>query len=507
MYTRGKPAHLLCLLHLLSLLLAPSAHAQAGGTFFVATTGSNTTGTGTSGNPWATITHAVDTMPDQALVLVKPGTYNGRVNLRQVFASGITVRSEVPYRAVLRHNATVVTCYDCRGITLEGFDIAHSGAGAGALVIQIQDLLGPPNHAGRMVLRNNVLHDSWNNDILKINNGARDVQVLGNLFYNQAGSDEHIDINSIDGVTVRGNVFFNDFAGSGRPVGNDTSSYIVIKDSNALDDDLLGARNVLVDGNVFLHWEGSTGSNFVLVGEDGQAYHEAFDVTVENNLMLGDSSNVMRASFGIKGSRDVTFRHNTVVGDLPALAFAMRLNREGANPQIEGAAFHGNVWSDPMGTMGSSGAGNGNDFSDTPPADTLSFILERNLYWNGGSALPFDGAELINTTDDPSALVADPELPLPMAGPVLPRWNPGTGLFADGSTTIAELFTRLVADFGTPAPASPAVGAGEPATAPTRDILGHPRGAAPTLGAVEVAFLFADGFESGDLSGWDLVVP
>ncbi len=507
MDTWGKPTRRVHLaLILLATLVASSAEPQAGGTFYVATTGSDTTGTGSSANPWATITHAVDTVPDQALVLVKPGTYNGRVNLRQVFALGITVRSETAYRAVLRHTSTVVTCYDCRGITLEGFDIAHTGSGAGALVIQIQDLLGPPNHAGRMVLRDNILHDSWNNDILKINNGARDVLVEGNLFYNQAGSDEHIDINSIDGVTVRGNVFMNDFAGSGRPVGNDTSSYIVIKDSNGLDDDLLGARNVLVDGNVFLHWEGSSGSNFVLVGEDGQSYHEAFDVTVENNLMLGDSGNVMRASFGIKGSRDVTFRYNTVVGNLPALAFAMRLNREGANLQIEDAHFFGNIWSDPSGTMGSSGAGNGNDFSDTPAADTLSFELRRNLYWNGINPLPFDAAELINPSDDAEPVVADPELP-GTAGLVLPRWNPGTGLFADGSSRITEVFTRLVELYGTPATTSPAGGAGDVMLAPARDILGRPRSSAPTLGAVELSFLFADGFESGDLSGWDLVFP
>ena len=171
------------------LLLFPSLSlGQAGGTFFVATNGSDTTGTGSSANPWATITKAVDTVPDQALVLVRSGTYNGLVNLRQSFAAGITVRSEVPYRAVLRHTSTVVTCYECRGINLEGFDIAHSGAGAGALVIQIQDLLGPPNHAGRLVLRDNIIHDSFNNDLLKVNNGARDVLVAGNVFLRWEGS-------------------------------------------------------------------------------------------------------------------------------------------------------------------------------------------------------------------------------------------------------------------------------------------------------------------------------
>ena len=40
--------------------------------------------------------------------------------------------------------------------------------------------------------------------------------MVNNVFYNQSGSDEHIDINSVTDVLVQDNVFFNDFAGSGR---------------------------------------------------------------------------------------------------------------------------------------------------------------------------------------------------------------------------------------------------------------------------------------------------
>jgi hypothetical protein len=448
--------------------------------FYVATGGDDANGDGSAGNPWATITRAVDTVPDGSTVLVLPGTYFGRVHLRREFNQGIVVRSQVAYQARLRNDGTVVTCFYGKGITLEGFDIAHSGAGASALVVQIQDLIGAPggnDFVSRITLRNNILHDSFDNDILKVNNGAGNILIEGNLFYNQSGSDEHIDVNSVTDVVIQDNVFFNDFAGSGRTNANDTSSYVVIKDSNGASDSNLGSHRVTVRRNVFLNWEGSTGHNFVLVGEDGNPYFEAQDVLVENNLMLGHSRNVMRAPFGVKGGRSVTFRHNTVAGDFPSLAFAMRLNTEGSNPANENIQFFNNVWSDPTGTM--------EDFSDAPPGQTASFTLRNNLYWNGGAALPQDAAEQVNYTDDARRLVADLQLP-GQAGVVPPRWDGAAGRFAEGSTTIREAFVRLVSLYGRPAPGSAVLGAAEPGTAAAQDILGNPRPAsAPDLGAFQ----------------------
>jgi len=459
-----------------ALSLAPVTAASAP-VFYVATDGDDSTGDGSFSSPWATITHALDSVPDASTILVRPGTYHGRVSLRRSFPQGVTVRSEIAYHARLRHNATVITCFSGQGITLEGFDVAHSGPGAGALLVQIQDLIGDPggdDFVSRITLRNNVLHDSYNNDILKINNGAGNITVEGNVFYNQTGHDEHIDVNSGTDVAIQDNIFFNDFAGSGRSNQNDTGSFIVIKDSNASDDSNLGSERIIVRRNIFLNWEGSTGSNFVLVGEDGMPYYEAREVLVENNLMLGNAPNVMRAAFGVKGAIDVTFRHNTVVGDLPSLAYALRLNVEGSNPPNDNIGFYGNVWSDPTGTMGAENASRPDDFSDTPLPDTLGFFLESNLFWNGGDAIPSDATELINYTDDVGRIVANPRLRNP-AGVRLPRWIRTINVFGDGSSTIRQAFERLVALYGSGAVGSPMIDTADPAQSPTTDILGNLR--------------------------------
>lgn len=454
----------------------PPVSAQAS-EYYVATDGSDDTGDGSISNPWATITHGLDIVPDGSTILVRPGLYTGRISLRGDFSQGVTVRSEVPYQAQLRNDDRVIVSYaGCQGITLEGFDIAHDGPGAGALVIHL-DGGGTSAHTSRITLRNNVLHDSYNNDILKINNNARDILVEGNMFYNQAGSDEHIDANSITNVVIQDNVFFNDFAGSGRS-DSDTSSFIVIKDSNGNNDGILGSEHVTVRRNVFLHWEGSSGQGFVRAGEDGTANYEARDVLIENNLMLGNNTQQIRSPFQMMGVYSVTVRANTVVGDMPAKEFGARIFTYGSNPNNDQIHLHNNIWSDPSGTVGDT-------FNRGNNTNTLTF--DNNLFWNAGNPFPTSSESIIEVSDDANRVIGDPLLG-DQAGLMLPRWVPSTQQFADGSTTIRQAFEQLVTFYGVPAEGSPAVDAANPAFAPHEDILGNPRpvGGAADIGAYEL---------------------
>lgn len=477
-----------CLLLLAGVILLLTFSSTVSADFYVATDGSDTTGDGSDLHPWATITHALDNVPDASIISVKPGIYQGRVRIRGTFSYGVIVRSQIPYAAILRSNEHVMTAYadprGCSGIIIEGFEIEHIDSGAEPLMVHVDG--NGEEAVSLLIFRNNIFHDSYNNDLLKINNSAHSILVEGNMFYNQTGSDEHIDINSARNVTIQDNIFFNDFQGSGRQNYNNTSSYIVIKDSNGDDDLYLGSENITVQRNIFLNWEGSTGSNFVLIGEDGHPYYEARNVTVDNNLMIGNSENTMRAAVGVKGGENIFFRYNTVVGDLPSLAYAMRLNIEGSNPANSNIRFYSNIWADPYGTMGAQSSGGSNDFSDTPFGETSSFTLEKNLYWNGGSAIPENPGDLVNYTDDPTAVIANPNLS-DQTGLDVPRWNRTAGTFNGGFLTVRQAFLWLVYSYGRPTGSSPGKDIGSTVFAPADDILGNPRNqdAGPDIGAYE----------------------
>lgn len=439
------------------------------GVFYVAPDGSDTRGNGSAERPWATLSFACRMIPDNgSTVLVRDGVYNGRVRLHRRFTQPTVFRAEHPYRARLQADTeTVVTVYDAANLELAGFEIMRpSPAAQGILLVQVARLETAPRD---IILRNNILHDSYNNDLLKINNGLTRILIEGNVFYNQQGKDEHIDVNGATEVTIRDNIFFNDFAGSGRENRNDTGGMVVIKNSGNIAEN---GRHI-VQRNVFMNWEGYYGANFILIGEDGKPFHEAVGVMIENNLMIGNSPNRMRAALGVKGAKNIIFRNNTVAGDLPSMAYAARLNLEGKNPVNDQILFFNNIWSDPTGSMG--------EFSHGRPDESKNVSLDNNLYWNAGQPIQVS-ASVLNYTSDKRAMLGDPKL-APQAGAVLPRW---TGqAFLSGSQSIRQEFERLVWLYGTPGPGSAVIGRSDPARTPADDILGRKRKPAPDLGAFE----------------------
>lgn len=435
---------------------------------------------GTLLRPWATLEHASETVPDNGCtVWLKDGLYRGENHLVRRYATETTFRAVNPYRAVLENDGMVINLDGARNMVFDGFEIRHRGPDATVLVIKVDR--SEEVWSEQITFRNNIIHDSWNNDLFKLHNGARMITVEKNVFYNAGASEHHLDVNSVTDVTIQDNLFFNDYAGSGRTDPANSKAFITIKDSNGDEDGLEGNERITVRRNVFLNWEGGR-ETFIQVGNDGKPYHEAEDVMIESNLFIGNAPNRLFAAVGVRGSKNVTFTHNTVVGDLPASAYAMWVSLKEQNPPNENIVFRDNIWADPTGTMGAGPNGGNNEFSNGDPAQTINLVLDNNLYWNGGAAIP-DGDLVSPLLDDPHALVADPLLPGQQDPVILPRWN-GTG-FLSGNRLIREEFLRLVTTYGRLPEGSPAIGAAGTAGAGGLDILGNPRSATPDLGAFE----------------------
>ena len=431
--------------------------------------------------PWATLQHAGKNVPDNdCTVWFLPGIYSSTTRLNRRFETPTKFVSLLPYRAVLQGDDSVLTISGAKNITLEGFDIHHIGPAANPLLVAIDG--SEYGWSEYITLRDNLIHDSYNNDLLKVYNLSRFITIENNIFYNQGPPEEHMDVNSVTDVVIQDNIFFNDYEDSRRINGNQSKQFIVIKDSNGEVDGLLGSQRVTVRRNIFLNWEGQNDESFIQVGLDGKPYFEAIDIHIENNLLIGNSGNQVGAAFGVRGAKDVYFVNNTVVGDLPSKAYAARVSVTEQNPRNQNIYFYNNIWSDPSGSMGKDLEGNPNEFADGRPEDTENLVLDNNLYWNGRMNIP-DGDLLSPLRDDAHRFVTNPWLVADQSNMILPFWNGNT--FLSGETTIRAEFIRLVNEYGAIPIFSPAKDRANPQYAPSDDILAQPRRELPDLGAYE----------------------
>jgi hypothetical protein len=456
--------------------VAPAAAAECDA--WVSPTGSDS-GSGTAASPWRTMTHAAESVADAGCtVWFMPGVYNGYEEIERPFTTLTTFRSATPYAAVLQNSGTVLDIDGATNVVIDGFEIRHDGPGARSYVVNVDQ--GGGRWAENVTIRNNIIHDSHDNDLLKIHNGVRHAHVVGNVFYNQGPSEQHMDVNSVTDVVIEGNLFFNDFDASGRPSPGDTKHYIVVKDSNESADGLLGARRITIKGNVFAHWQGGNES-IIQVGNDGKSYLEARDVDIVNNLFIGDGTDRAQSVLGVAGAADVRFVNNTITGDFPTRAIALRIVRKGSNPMNERIVLANNIFSDPTGTLGAGPGETSGKFSTGESSAVTGLVLASNLYWNAGAPLP--PGDVVSPADDPGRVVADPGLESDIPAPVPTTWQGTT--FASGAHTIAQEFSRIVQRYAVPGGAVAGVGRSD--LAPATDILGNLRGSSPSAGAVEVA--------------------
>jgi hypothetical protein len=465
-----------------AVLCSASALAYAGSTRYLSPTGDDAKGDGSRQRPWKTIRFATDHVADDgASIILLDGVYEGSQSIGRHFTQTCTICAENPYRARLRSPADrnrVFYCYDGSNVKLQGLEMFGSGATAGEYMVHLG---GSKVHD--LTFENCIIHDSYNNDLIKINDLANHILFRGCIYFNQTdhGGDEHFDINTVTDIAVEDSIFFNDYAGSGRKSENQAHAFIVIKNSSNKPDI---TQRIALRRNIFLNWQGRADEAFILLGEDGKPFFEAQKVTIENNLFIHNSPLRLWSTLLMKGGlRDITFRANTIVGH-PLIratgglaAVCLRIDQ---NPPMGDINFCNNMWCDRTGEMSRFSMSDGKVF-----APGSKQVISNNLYWNGGKSVPTTPNDVLVPGRDAKKVLADPGLPDPSGEVLLPRLDPATGKFPSGQTSIRGEFERLVNRYATLGASSPAIGAADVANMPATDILGRPRGKQPDVGCYQ----------------------
>ncbi len=513
------------------------------------------------------------------LIILLDGVYSGQQQIiNKHFANPVTIQAETPYKARMQNNGVVLTLRNAFNVHIKDLEMRQvepvpvcETSGDSAYIIQLSDSSdpngpfgakrGPDNvyydaagklysngtdYSGEIVFENNIIHDSFCEDHIKLQNGGN-ITIVGNMFYNQATRnnaagnttnsgtpEEFIDANSVFNVQISKNIFFNQFANPAEP-----GAFIVVKDSgmgvpngntrfgltnlagevvspypnnntfaenpsnsnpgtrlNTCNpagsncDTVIGSNNIKIDKNIFLNFS-NTSKEFpwLQFGAEDTLMYVLNHGIVENNLFIGNSNSITRALFELEGVRGFTFRNNTITGSLPTKHYGYRIKTqdfERRYPNTE-LKLANNIWSDPTGTMGSED----NIAPLFARAESTTITGQRqlrsNLYWNGGLPIPLTTNFLAQYIEDTSPLLADAGLPNP-ANLVTPVWNGSNFRSVTGNTnahaTIQSVFTSLVQNFGTPN--AVVADAADTSLASTSDILGSPRGLKPDIGALEV---------------------
>ncbi len=240
---------------LVSLIsIAASAPVNAG-TYYLSPSGSDTAGNGSRQNPWKTIKSATGRIPDDGShVVLLDGLYDGWHEVPRQFAQGCTVRAEHPYRARLSGGPGqnhALSLYQAANITFRGLEICGSGGTRNEYLIHITS---PRTH--HVTFEDCIIHDCYNNDMIKINDRTHHVLFRKCVFFNQTDheGDQQFDINSATDVSIEDCIFFNDYAGSGRRSANRSQGFIVVKNSRGEPEVM---RRVALRRSIFLNWDGA----------------------------------------------------------------------------------------------------------------------------------------------------------------------------------------------------------------------------------------------------------
>lgn len=391
---------------------------------------------GTAGNPVRTITRGLALATPGSTVIVEPGAYDAEP-MGEIRFEGRDVRliSAQRYRASFPR----IECFTCDGLLIEGFEIT----GTTAVCAQV-------SFGVNVTLRDNIIH-GCGIAAVRFAGNVTGTAIVGNVIYDAPNALVHVNDDST--IDIVDNVMFDSAA---------QGSYPVIW--------LEGTINTRFSRNVVFHSRHeSTGYGTVSIGS-------AQNLVIENNLIgPGDPGADRAGALGLDDADGTaSIRFNTFLGPEPGATFAITKNAGVTMPSTF-TVTHNIWWSPSMTTQ---------PFSTASETGSDGFTLDRNLYYNGGSAF-LEIAGTLGPSDDPRAVSIDPQLVLGSAAPPPPPvWSTVSNKFADGSATTCEVRTRLIDALGAVPATSPTAGRGLIAPPPT-DIRGKARPTPAALGAYE----------------------
>jgi hypothetical protein len=402
---------------------------------FVATTGNDTTGDGSQGNPYATIERAAQAIAPGTAIRVQPGTYNGGIfvsNLSGTPAAPIWI-SGVPgaARPVIQGGNTGMQLSQVRYLVLH--DLEVTGAAQNGLNCDDGGRYSDPEATRFVVFERLYVHDmgsGGNNDGLKLS-GVDDYWVLDCAFARVSAGSGIDQVGCHDGLIAR-----TTFEQMG-------SNSIQLKG---------GSRDVEVRWCTFTDG-GQRGIN--IGGSTGDAYFRpplsttAANVEATRIRVLGNTFIRGTTPFAFVGATDSIAAHNTVIDPERWLLRILQERTTGggytfveaSNCEVVNNVFHFRR------------ASVGTEVNVGPNTQPATFTFQTNLYF---------------AADDPSR--SQPNLPVQEQGTVL------------GDPQLTSLATGDL----TPQPTSPARNAGTPPAPLTTDANGNAFAPAPTVGAYEV---------------------
>ena len=311
---------------LVALPLSPLAprEAAAAGTYYVSTSGSDATGTGTLAKPWRTIQNAADSVGPGSTVLVQPGTYAEAVEIAIAAAAaspvtfrgngaGVVIEADSVARdAVLITESSYVTWENIRiqnapragmRVSMSNHVTVRDNVFAnnqrwGLFTDFSDDLLIEGNESFGATIEHGIYHS---------NSGDRPI-IRGNVIHDNHANGLHMngDISmggdgTITSPVVEGNYIFNNGVGGGSGINMDGVERAMIRNNVIVDAHASGISMYQIDGGICSR-NNKVYHNTIVVAADGR-----WAVNIPNSGCTGNQliANILYSNHSYRGAINI----------------------------------------------------------------------------------------------------------------------------------------------------------------------------------------------------------